>query len=326
MQLKDKKALVETHPTVPDRTTSVKPFVVVGIPAFNEENTIAKVIVGAQKYADVVVVCDDGSTDLTCEIAKRLGADVVCHEGNYGYGAAVQSLFQRAKALRADVLVTLDGDGQHNPDEIPRLVEPIVLGKVDMVVGSRFVGAQGTAEMPGYRQFGVKVITKLANGFGKNGVNDAQSGFRAYAGQTLSVLKISEDGMSASVEILQKAGKQGLKMCEVPITCKYANDVGSKTSTHNPLSHGAGLIMSIIKLVVEDRPLVFLGIPGIICLIVGAFFGVWMMQVYAFSRLIETNVALASIAFVLIGFFALSTAITLYAIARIIEKTRVAVK
>jgi glycosyltransferase involved in cell wall biosynthesis len=299
----------------------IKPLVVVGIPAFNEENTIAKVILGAQKYADLVVVCDDGSSDLTSEIAERLGAEVVRHERNCGYGAAIQSLFKRAQALNTDILVTLDGDGQHNPDEIPQLIEPIASGAVDVVVGSRFIDACGTEEMPKYRQFGVKAITFLTYGFGKGGVSDSQSGFRAYARQALGVLELSENGMSASVEILRKTGKQGLRMCEVPISCKYNNGDGVKTSTHNAVSHGFGVVFSILKLVVEDRPLLYLGVPGLLSLIAGIFFGVWMLQVYAVLHQIETNVALASMAFVLIGFFALSTAITLYAIARLAERT-----
>ena len=299
----------------------IKPLVVVGIPAFNEENTIAKVILGAQKYADLVVVCDDGSSDLTSEIAKRLGAEVVRHERNSGYGAAIQSLFKRAQALNTDILVTLDGDGQHNPDEIPQLIEPIASGAVDVVVGSRFIDACGAEEMPKYRKFGVKAITFLTYGFGKGGVRDSQSGFRAYARQALGVLELSENGMSASVEILRKTGKQGLRMCEVPISCKYHNGDGMKTSTHNAVSHGVGVVFSVLKLVVEDRPLLYLGVPGVLSLIAGIFFGVWMLQVYAVMHQIETNVALASMAFVFIGFFALSTAITLYAIARLAERT-----
>ncbi len=120
-----------------------------------------------------MVVCDDGSTDLTGEIAEQLGAVVIHHERNLGYGTALQSLFKRAHELKADVLVTLDADGQHDPSEIPRLVKPIEDGVAEVVLGSRFMDKHGTADMPMYRQFGVKVITKLANGSGKNGVSDA---------------------------------------------------------------------------------------------------------------------------------------------------------
>jgi hypothetical protein len=317
--------LVETNQdNINIETVSVealsKLLVVVGIPAFNEEKTIARVVLEAQEYADIVVVCDDGSKDMTGEIAERLGAVVIRHKGNFGYGAALQSLLKRARELNADVLVTLDSDGQHNPAEIPRLVKPIEEGIAEVVLGSRFKDETGTAEMPLYRQLGVKVITKLANGSGKNGVSDAQSGFRAYSRYALDSLSMSENGMSASVELLRKADKIGLKVCEVPITCRYADSVGVKTSTENPVTHGIGLIMSLVKLVVEDRPLPLLGIPGLLVLTAGVLFGVWMMEIYAVEHQIVTNIALASISFILIGFFMISTAITLYAIARISKK------
>ena len=296
--------------------SKTKPFVVVGIPAFNEENSIARVVMEAQKFADAVIVCDDGSTDLTAEIAERLGADVVQHERNSGYGAAIKSLFERAREFGADILVTLDADGQHNPAEIPNVVKPIIAGKADVVIGSRFVDANGTKEMPLYRRVGAKLITKMVNGSAKNGVSDAQSGFRAYNREALKRLKIVEVGMGASVEILLEASKHDLKICEVPSSCKYRNGDVS-TSTENPVTHGMGVVMSMVRLIVDEKPLTVLGIPGILCLFAGVFFGVWMLQIYAYAHNIVTNIALASITFVLIGFFALSTAITLYAISRL---------
>jgi glycosyltransferase involved in cell wall biosynthesis len=228
----------------------------------------------------------------------------------------LQSLFKRARELKADVLVTLDSDGQHDPAEIPRLVKPIEDGVAEVVLGSRFMDKKGTAEMPAYRQLGVKVITKLSNGSAKNGVSDAQSGFRAYGKSALKHLSIRESGMSVSLELLRDINKNNLKVCEVPISCKYFKGE-ARTSTENGLTHGFGVLMSLIGLVVEDRPLPFLGIPGIISLIAGTVFGVWMIQLYVESHAITTNIALASIAFILIGFFLISTVITLYAITRI---------
>jgi len=298
-----------------------KPLVVAGIPAYNEERTIARVVLGAQKTAHIVLVCDDGSTDLTGEIAERLGAVVVRHERNLGYGAALQTLFERAKALKTDVLVTLDSDGQHDPAEIPRLVKPIEDHQCEVVLGSRFLDKNGSEDMPTYRQLGVRFITKLSNGSGKNGVSDAQSGFRAYSKRAMEQLgAISENGMSISIELLREVQKNGLNVCEVPISCKYGQNGGTKTSTKNPVSHGADLLFSIIKLIVEDRPLPFLGIPGVASLTAGIFFGVFMMTLYASNHVIETNVALASIAFILIGFFLISTSITLYAITRLASR------
>jgi glycosyltransferase involved in cell wall biosynthesis len=298
---------------------SAEPVVVVGIPAFNEENTIARVVLEAQEYADVVVVCDDGSTDLTCEIAKRLGAEVVRHERNLGYGAALKSLFERTRELNADVLVTLDADGQHDPREVPNVLGPITEGVADVVIGSRFIDERGTAGMPVYRRLGTKLITKIVNGSAKNGVSDAQSGFRAYNRQAIERLSLVEAGMGASVEILLEASKHNLKICEVPSTCKYQNGEVA-TSTEHPVTHGMGVVMSIIRLIVEEKPLMILGVPSILFLFAGVLFGVWMLQLYALEHRIVTNLALASLSFLIIGFFMLSTAITLYAISRISKK------
>ena len=123
----------------------------------------------------------------------------------------------------------------------------------------------------------------------------------------------------ASVEIILEASRQNLKICEVPSSCKYNNgDVA--TSTEHPVTHGMGVIVSIIRLVVEEKPLMVLGIPGILFLFAGMSFGVWMLDLYAIEHEIVTNVALASLSFVIVGFFMLSTAITLYAISRLSQK------
>jgi glycosyltransferase involved in cell wall biosynthesis len=300
--------------------TEARPFVVVGIPAFNEEKTIAQVIVQSQNYADKIVVCDDGSTDLTPTIAEKLGAVVIRHEKNSGYGSAIQSLFKYARDLNADILVTLDGDGQHDPEEIPKVIAPIVEETADIVVGSRLVDACQSSVMPWYRRAGVKFLTKLTNGqSGQNGVKDAQSGFRAYNRKSTQELVVFEDGMGVSSEILINARKQKLRICEVPASCDYNN--GLRTSTHHPVKHGVDVTSSIVKLIVEDKPLILLGIPGLLSLVAGVFFGIWMLQLYSVQHNITTNVALASIAFILIGLFFLFTAITLYAISRVVQKT-----
>jgi len=307
----------ETSPLVVSAKS--EPLVIVGIPAYNEERTIGRIVLEAQKYADKIIVCDDGSIDYTAKIAQSLGADVIIHGINSGYGASLKSLFCRAHELGADVFVTLDADGQHEPKELSALIEPILNGDADVVIGSRFVGKTGAEEMPKYRQMGAKLITKMVNGSAKNGVTDAQSGFRAYNHLALERINFCETGMGASVEILLKASKSNLRIVEVPSTCKYnLGDEG--TSTENPLSHGVSVIFSLIRLIVEERPLVFLGIPSLFCLLAGVGFGIWMLQLYAIKGVIETNIALAAFSFVLIGFFMLSTSITLYAIARISEK------
>jgi len=296
-----------------------RPLIVAVIPAYNEEKTIAKVILLAQKYVDKVIVCDDGSTDMTTEIAERLGAEVMRHRKNIGYGAAIQSLFTKAKELGADVMVTLDGDGQHDPSEIPAIIKPVLKDYVDVAVGSRFLEKKQTRSIPLYRRLGIRAITKLASIATHNEISDAQHGFRAYGRKALEGLEVSENGMGVSVEILMKAKERGLRVVEVPIGCNYHGL--EKTSTHSPLRHGASIVTSIVKLVVEDKPLVFLGVPGAFSLLVGILFGVWMLQIYTLEHHVVTNIALASMAFTMLGFFAISTAITLYAITRVMQKT-----
>jgi glycosyltransferase involved in cell wall biosynthesis len=293
-------------------------MIVAGIPAYNEEKTIAKVIMLAQKHVDEVVVCDDGSQDMTAEIAQRLGAIVIKHEKNMGYGAAIQALFEKAKTLNADLLLTLDADGQHDAKEISQLIQPIQERKADIVVGSRFL--QRNNNMPLYRRFGIKVLTKITNGSRKkNAITDAQCGFRAYNRKAIEGLVLDETGMGISAEVLLKARVLGLVVTEVPVDVQYR---GLETSTQHPLKHGLGVIATILRLVVEERPLIFLGVPGTGLLLVGLLFGLWTLQIYATEGRIVTNIALASVAFGLTGIFAIFTAITLFAILRLAQKMK----
>jgi hypothetical protein len=292
--------------------------VIAGIPAFNAEKTITRVVLEAQKHVHVVLVCDDGSSDLTGQIATQLGAVLVKHERNQGYGAALKSLLEKASELNADVLVTLDSDGQHNPAEIPQIIKPIEDEAAEVVLGSRFLERNGTEEMPLYRRVGIKIITKLLNGFDKKRISDAQTGFRAYSKIAIEQLSsISEKGMGASIELLLVARKSGLKICEIPISCRYEKSLGVKTSTQNPIIHGANLLVTLVKLVVEDKPWMCLGFPGVMCLTIGCLFGAWMLSAYATTQTIVMNTAFASLAFLSTGFFALSTAIVLNAVKRL---------
>lgn len=292
-------------------------MIVACIPAFNEEKTIAGIILKTQKHVDTVIVCDDGSTDLTSEIAERLGAKMLRHEKNLGYGAALLSLFREAKDLNADIVVTLDADGQHNPTAIQDVIKPILEDKADIVLGSRFL--EKNNNIPSYRRFGIKLLTHMSNGSCEDEISDAQCGFRAYSKKAMQKLKLCEEGMGISAEILRRAGEQNLRIAEVSVQVSYK---GVKTSTHNPFRHGLSVLTTIIRLVVEERPLFYLGMPGAIMLIIGIGFGIWTVELYTSVRYIVTNVALAAVTFTLIGTFTLFTAVTLYAIVRLTQKMR----
>ena len=109
-----------------------------GIPAYNEENNIAGIITKLKKITNSIIVCDDGSSDMTAEISRNLGATVISHDNNRGYGAAINTLFQKAVEIESDVLVTFDADGQHRIEDIPKLLIPIEKNRADIVIGSRF--------------------------------------------------------------------------------------------------------------------------------------------------------------------------------------------
>jgi glycosyltransferase involved in cell wall biosynthesis len=218
--------------------------VITAIPCFNTQKSIAEVVGKSRRFSSEVVVIDDGSRDLTAEVSRSSGAYVKSHRVNKGYGEAIKSCLQVAQAHEADIVVIIDGDGQHDPLDIPRLIEPITAGEADLVIGSRFI-ANGH-DVPSYRQFGIKVINSLWNFGSRVKVSDSQSGFRAYSKKALETLNFSERGMGISIEILEKTRNLGLKIKEVPIKCSYENN--NTTLSYKALKHGLGVALSVLKI------------------------------------------------------------------------------
>lgn len=288
--------------------------IVIGIPAYNEGKNIAGILVELKKVYQNIIVCDDGSNDLTAEIAEELGVTVIRHDRNLGYGAAIKSIFLKASEIKADILITFDGDGQHRIKDIENVLEPIKGNIVDMVIGSRFLN--NNQKIPKYRKIGIKAITKLTNVTGGTKITDSQSGFRAYNNKILDKIIPQESGMGISTEILIKVQKADFKISEVPITILY----NGNTSTHNPISHGSTVILSTLKYVAIERPLVFYGIPGIIFLLTGLVFGVWTIQIYSEEGRVITNIALVGASGVIMGTLLMLTATILYSIVSVIKK------
>ena len=288
--------------------------VVIGIPAYNEEKNIAKIIVKLQNIANKIIVCNDGSTDLTSEISNKMGAIVINHPKNLGYGAAIKSLFSKARELDADVLITFDADGQHRIEDINKVLEPIEHNNADIVIGSRFLDKK--MKIPTYRKIGINAITKMSNITTKKKITDSQSGFRAYNKKSLQEIIPSDNGMGVSTEILIKANKKSLRIMEVAITILYEG----KTSTHNPMSHGISVMLSTMKFISIEHPLKFYGIPGLIFLLTGFIFIIWAIQIYTEYGSVITNITLVGIGATIVAMMFLMTSIILYSLVNVVRE------
>lgn len=291
--------------------------IIIGLPAYNEEKNIASIIMKLKKISDQIIVCNDGSTDLTGPIAEEMGAIVVTHPKNLGYGAAIRSLFTKFIESDADILVTFDADGQHRVEDIETVIEPIIKNEADITIGSRFLDDDNTG-VPTYRKIGIKTITNLTNVGTKTKLTDSQSGFRAYHKRVILDIFPSEHGMGVSTEILIKANKKRFRIKEVSIKVLYEGD----TSTHHPVSHGVSVILSTMKFISIEHPLKFYGIPGLVFLGIGLIFIIWTIQVFSESRVVLTNVALVGLASTILATMLLMTAIMLYSLVNVVREGR----
>ena len=289
--------------------------ITVGIPAYNEEKNIAKIISQIKEITSSIIVCDDHSTDDTNKIAKSLGTDVVTHSKNMGYGSAIKSIFAKAKEIDSDVLVTMDADGQHRIEDLKKILEPVLSGTVDICIGSRFL-EKNVENVPSYRKVGIKVLTKLTNVSLKESITDSQSGFRVYAKKAISEIIPTESGMAISNEILLKASSLNLRIGEVPIVVLYDGD----TSTHNPVSHGTSVFVSTLKFIAIEHPLQFFVLPGTLILLLGLSFVLWALQLFSDSGVLVTNITLIGIACLIFGAILIVNGINLFSITHLIRE------
>jgi len=286
---------------------------IAAMPAYNEAHVIAEVIKGCKKYVDRVVVVDDGSIDNTVDIAESLGAYVVRHETNIGYGAALKNCFEAARHFGASAMVIIDSDGQHDPSEIPKLLEPLKNG-FDLVIGSRFVNGNGK-NVPIYRKFGMKVLDVATYVAGGPNVTDSQSGFRAYGKKAIENIHLYDTDMSAGSEILIQAGDFNLKFTEVEIHCRYDLD---NCSSEHPFIHGSRVLFRILKDMEYRRPLYYFAFPGMIMASTGFLMGLKFLQDYYMGGYLRFGPTLLMVMLTIIGAFMVFTGIILHAISRMI--------
>ena len=281
------------------------------IPAFNEGKVIDEVIKKCLKFSDQVVVCDDGSTDDTYEIADAAGAHVIRHDVNIGKGEALRTLFKFAIHSKNDIIVTIDGDGQFLPEEIPKLVSDIEEKKSDIVIGYRFDDA---TDMPNYRRFGNKMLDRMANMVTELSVSDTQSGYRAYSKDVIEKLNFHINGFGADVEILIDAAKKGFRISEQKVTVIY--NTGSDTSTKNPISHAGVVVSTILERIAIKSPLKYLGIPGIVTIVLGIYFALDVFITYNDTGYFSLPFTLIGATFLVLGLILFLMAIMLFSVSK----------
>jgi glycosyltransferase involved in cell wall biosynthesis len=280
------------------------------IPAFNEEKPIVDVIKKSLNYVDKVVVCDDGSSDSTAEQARNAGAIVLKHEKNMGKGYAMKSLFKYAKDVDADVIITIDGDGQFLPEQIERLIKPILENNYDIVIGNRF---SDDKEMPSYRKVGNKMLDKITKLAADLPFSDTQSGFRSYSKKAIQSISFSTNGFGVDSEILISAVDKGLKITETQVTVLY--NTGEKTSTKDPVSHSMSVIASLLESIAIHHPLKYLGIPGMILLVIGLGFATLAISNFNETGNFSLPSVLTAMSSLILGLILLLMSVVLYSIA-----------
>ncbi len=283
------------------------PGLIVIIPAYNEDRFVGSVVLKARCHAADVIVVDDGSTDATASVAQAAGARVVRHERNLGKSAALNNGLAQMAPPWPRAVVFLDADGQHHPDDIPRLVAPVLAGEADMVVGSRFAGRRNAA--PRWRQAGQVALTAATNAFSGTRLADSQSGFRAFSPRALQHLCFGQSHFTAESEMQFLAQEHGWKVMEVPVGMSYAE--GPK---RNPFMHGMSVVDGLLRLAGQSRPLLFFGIPGVVLLLAGLGLGWEVVAIYTTRKGLAVGYALITVLLTILGTLSLFTGIMLHSI------------
>jgi len=287
------------------------PFTIALIPAYNEDRFIGSIVLKTIPYVDLVIVVDDGSTDMTARVATAAGAVVVRHEHNQGKSAALNTALAKAREMIPDIVIVLDGDGQHDPKEIPQLVLPLLGSDVDMVVGSRFLraGLNRRNQIPGWRRFGQHALTGITNLLSGLPLTDSQSGYRAFSQRAIMELEFRQTGFAAESEMQFLARERGFRIVEVPIGVTY-----EEPPKRNPLAQALQVIHGIMQVVGQSRPLFFFGVLGLFLMTAAGALAVWIVILYQEKQQLATGYALIMVLLMILGSIALFTGIILHSI------------
>ncbi|MBC7107292.1 MAG: glycosyltransferase [Methanomassiliicoccales archaeon] len=281
------------------------------IPAFNEELTIGSVVLETRKHVDQVIVVNDGSFDRTSEIARLAGAYVVDLPKNGGKAAALRKGIEIVRSQGYDACVFLDGDGQHDPDEIPRIIEPVLRGEADLVIGSRFLNSNGST--PSYRKVGQRILNIVTNMGVKQKISDSQSGFRALSASAIENFNFHSRGYAIESDMILHLSGKGMRIKEVPISSRYDVPEGHKKK---PFAHGLEVFARVLRLVTQKRPLLIIGVPGFVIFLAGLLLGILSLfehTLFGWGWMFQTSLALFLF---IIGMVLGISAVTLNSIAQ----------
>ena len=291
--------------------------VTVVIPAYNEELSIGSVVLKTCRIVQKVIVVDDGSTDRTAEVARYAGADVIRLEENQGKAHALLLGLRRAHDIGCTAAISIDGDGQHTTHDIPRVVQPILDGKADLVIGSRFLGKKNG--VPAYRRAGQRaldIFTTIGSG---HKCTDSQSGFRAFSKKALDNLDFASTGYNIESDMISHFASRGLVIAEVPITVRY--EVPHKHKK-NFLAHGMGVLAQVINLISYRRPLLAFGIPGLLLFTVGFIASSYAFTEYYISSKFPFELSMVGTVLLILGMLCITAGLILNALVAILKDQR----
>lgn len=298
---------MEAKKITPVRSDFGQSTVIVVIPAFNEERLIGSVVLKTLRHPVRVIVVNDGSTDLTAELAASAGAEVVSLPENQGKGAALNVGVQKALEYDPEAVVLIDADGQHMPGELPVVLAPVLEGRADVVVGSRYI-KEGN-KVPFHRIMGHKFFNFITGAASGVNVSDSQCGFRAFSRRALDKINFSSSGFSVESEMQFWAHEKGLVVEEVPVTINYIDK-----PKRSVMGQGWTVLSGIIKLTGQYRPLLYFGGTGGIVMTAGILIGLRFVRIFFDTSELALGSGLAAVLLSIVGMIFISTGFILHSV------------
>lgn len=276
---------------------------VVMIPAYNEEEKIGDVIRDIPKNIEgiekvEIIVINDGSTDNTYKVASVNGTHIISHSHNMGLGIAFHSGLKKALEIGADIIVNIDADGQFDPNDIPKLIDPIMENDADFVTASRFLDKNLLPDMPLIKIFGNRLFTCTINKITGQHFTDTQCGFRAFSREAALRLNLFSE-FTYTQEVFLDLVNKNIRIKEIPVKVKYYKDRKSKV-VNNCVLYGIKVVAIITRAVRDSRPLTFFGIFGLVFLVTGFITGSWLIIRWLMTRMVSPYTSLVNVTVVLL--------------------------